>query len=141
MILTLKWLALFLLVAPFPFLLLLHSTVDWLCAYVKYLSEPATPAIYDYIVVGAGSAGSVVAGRLAQAGQSVLLVEAGGASPWAAHVPLFVGQLQRTVLDWRYQTVPQAKAGLGAGGVANWPRGKVLGGSSMLNYMLYIRGL
>ena len=104
------------------------------------MSEPSTPAIYDYIVVGAGSAGSVVAGRLAQAGQSVLLVEAGGASPWAAHVPLFVGQLQRTVLDWRYQTEPQAKAGLGAGGVANWPRGKVLGGSSMLNYMLYIRG-
>ena len=116
MILTFKWFTLFLLVAPFPFLLNLHVTVDWLSAYVRYLSEPATPAIYDYIVVGAGSAGSVLAGRLAQAGQSVLLVEAGGTSPWAAHVPLFVGQLQRTVLDWGYQTVPQAKAGLGAGG-------------------------
>ena len=136
MILTMKWLALFLLVAPFPFLLQLHVAVDWLCAYVKYVSEPANTAIYDYIVVGAGSAGSVVAGRLAQAGQSVLLVEAGGASPWAAHVPLFVGQLQRTVLDWRYQTEPQAKAGLGAGGVANWPRGKVLGAESIKRVIL-----
>ena len=138
MILTMKWLALFLLCAPFPYILQLHVTLDWLCAYFKYMSEPSTPAIYDYIVVGAGSAGSVVAGRLAEAGEQVLLVEAGGSSPWAAHVPLLVGQLQRTVVDWSYQTEPQAKAGLGAGGVSNWPRGKLLGGSSMLNYMLYV---
>ena len=70
----------------------------------------------------------------------VLLVEAGGTAPGMAHVPMLVGQLQRTVLDWGYQTEPQKNAGLSSGGVSNWPRGKILGGSSMLNYMLYVRG-
>ena len=107
---------------------------------MRYLSEPGTPATYDYVVVGAGSAGSVVAGRLAEAGHQVLLVEAGGTSPWVAHVPLLVAQLQRTVVDWGYKTEPQENAGLGSGGVSYWPRGKLLGGSSMLNYMLYVRG-
>jgi len=140
MILTMKWVALFLLCAPFPYMLHLHVTVDWVFAYIRYLSEPSTSPVYDYVVVGAGSAGSVVAGRLAEAGHQVLLVEAGGTPPWAAHVPLLVAQLQRSAVDWGYQTEPQANAGLGAGGVSNWPRGKLLGGSSMLNYMLYVRG-
>jgi len=138
--LTAKWLLLLVLCAPFPFLLRLHSTLDWMAAYFSYLLEPQSSPVYDYIVVGAGSAGCVVAGRLAEAGQKVLLVEAGGQAPWVAHVPLLVGQLQRTVLDWGYKTEPQQNAGLSAGGVSNWPRGKLLGGSSMLNYMLYVRG-
>jgi len=91
-------------------------------------------------VVGAGSGGSVVAGRLAEAGRSVLLVEAGGQAPWISHIPAMVGLLQLTDMDWQYKTVKQEGSNLGMGGVSSWPRGRVLGGSSMLNYMLYVRG-
>ena len=91
-------------------------------------------------MVGSGSAGSVVAARLAEAGHEVLLVEAGGPSPSLAHVPSLVGFLQNSPLDWAYRTEQQAGGSLLTGGVSSWPRGKVLGGSSMLNYMLYVRG-
>ena len=140
MLLTVKWLVLLILCAPLPYLLKFHVYLDWLGAYLCYLLEPETHPVFDYIIVGAGSAGCVIAARLAEAGRMVLLVEAGGTAPVMAHVPMLVGQLQRTFLDWGYQTEPQKNAGLSSGGVSNWPRGKVLGGSSMLNYMLYVRG-
>lgn len=56
-------------------------------------------------------------------------------------VPLMAGYLQLSKLDWKYKTEPSGKACLAMkGGRCNWPRGKVLGGSSVLNYMLYLRG-
>ena len=70
----------------------------------------------------------------------VLLVEAGGSAPSVTHIPAFAGVLQKTVIDWAYTTEPSSVASLGSGGVSHWPRGKLLGGSSMLNYMLYVRG-
>jgi len=95
---------------------------------------------YDYIVVGAGSAGCAVAARLAEdPGARVLLLEAGGTdrSPWI-HIP--VGYF-RTMFDrrlgWGYRTEPEPEL---KGRRILWPRGKVLGGSSSINGLIYIRG-
>ncbi|XP_022127846.2 glucose dehydrogenase [FAD, quinone]-like isoform X1 [Pieris rapae] len=97
---------------------------------------------YDFIVVGAGSAGSVVASRLSEINNwNVLLLEAGGDETEISDVPLLAGYLQLSKLDWKYKTEPQGTTCLAMeGGRCNWPRGKVLGGSSVLNYMLYLRG-
>ncbi|XP_038217471.1 glucose dehydrogenase [FAD, quinone]-like isoform X2 [Zerene cesonia] len=97
---------------------------------------------YDFIIIGAGSAGAVVASRLSEIGHwNVLLLEAGGDETEISDVPLLAGYLQLSKLDWKYKTEPQGTSCLAMeGGRCNWPRGKVLGGSSVLNYMLYLRG-
>jgi choline dehydrogenase len=93
----------------------------------------------DYVVVGAGSAGCAVAARLSEdEGARVVLLEAGGpATLEAIHQPPMWPTLWGTEVDWAYETTPQAGA---AGQVHQWPRGKVLGGSSSLNGMVYLRG-
>jgi choline dehydrogenase len=95
---------------------------------------------YDYVIVGAGSAGCVLANRLsAQATQRVLLLEAGGSdrSPWI-RVPIGYG---RTFNDPRYNWMYQAEPDPGLDNRPTfWPRGKVLGGSSSINAMVYVRG-
>jgi len=97
---------------------------------------------YDFIVVGGGSAGAVVASRLSEIPDwNVLLLEAGPDENEITDVPSLAAYLQLTKLDWKYKTEPTGKACLAMkGGRCNWPRGKVLGGSSVLNYMLYVRG-
>ena len=96
-------------------------------------------AVYDYIIVGAGSAGCVLASRLTEnPAARVLLLEAG--PPDTAdeiHIPAAVNLLFKTAFDWDYQTTEQDRAG---GRSVYWPRGKVLGGSSSINAMIYIRG-
>jgi len=95
---------------------------------------------YDYIIVGAGSAGCVLANRLSEdKNNSVLLVEAGGSdiNPWI-HIPVgYFKTMHNPATDWCYKTEPDR-------GINNrslqWPRGKVLGGSSSLNGLLYVRG-
>jgi choline dehydrogenase len=95
---------------------------------------------FDYVVVGAGSAGCVLANRLSADGKnSVLLLEAGprDTNLWI-HVPLGYGRLfKEKTVNWMYQT--EAEPGLDGRSVFQ-PRGKVLGGSSSINGLLYIRG-
>jgi choline dehydrogenase len=95
---------------------------------------------YDFIIVGAGSAGCVLANRLTASGQHrVLLLEAGPRNnhPWL-HIPLGYGRLfTDTRYNWCYQTEPQPECH-GRNVIA--PRGKTLGGSSSINGLIYIRG-
>ena len=95
--------------------------------------------MYDYVIVGAGSAGCVLAARLSEDPDvSVLLLEAGPPDAKAnIHVPLGYLKLARTDVDWDYCTAPEAGC---HGRRLPIPRGKVLGGSSSINAMIYIRG-
>ncbi|XP_017779966.1 PREDICTED: glucose dehydrogenase [FAD, quinone]-like [Nicrophorus vespilloides] len=112
--------------------------------------DPESPPIdakmiqreYDFIVVGGGSAGAVVASRLSEIPSwSTLLLEAGPDENEISDVPSLAAYLQLSKLDWAYKIEPTGRACLGMkNGRCNWPRGKVLGGSSVLNYMLYVRG-
>jgi len=95
---------------------------------------------FDYIVVGAGSAGCVLANRLSEdPGNRVLLLEAGSRdwNPWL-HIPVgYFKTMHNPALDWCYMTEPDPGID---GRRLQWPRGKVLGGSSALNGLLYVRG-
>jgi choline dehydrogenase len=95
--------------------------------------------MYDYVIVGAGSAGCVLAARLSEDPEtSVLLLEAGPPDTnQNIHVPLGYLSLARTEIDWGYSSAPEP--GCGGRRIA-LPRGKVLGGSSSINAMVYIRG-
>jgi len=93
----------------------------------------------DYLVIGAGSAGCVVAARLAETGARVTLLEAGPPDryPWI-HVPAGMLKLIRNpAVNWMYASEPEPGT---AGRAIHWPRGRVLGGSSSINGMLYVRG-
>lgn len=100
----------------------------------------ATEQVYDFIIIGAGSAGCVIANRLsADPATRVLLLEAGGSDfNFWIRMPIGYGKtFYHPRLNWRYQTEPDA--GL-AGRSAYWPRGRVIGGSSSINAMVYVRG-
>ena len=93
----------------------------------------------DFVIVGAGSAGSALAYRLGEAGASVIVVEFGGSDagpfiqmPGALSYPMNMG-----LYDWGFQTEPEPHLG---GRVLATPRGKVIGGSSSINGMVYVRG-
>jgi choline dehydrogenase len=95
---------------------------------------------FDFVIIGAGSAGCALANRLsAGAKYSVALVEAGGkdTNPWI-HIPVgYFKTMGNPKVDWRYNTQPDP--GLN-GREIPWPRGRVLGGSSSINGLLYVRG-
>src|ERR1700709_926069 len=103
-------------------------------------TQPSEQNAFDYIIVGAGSAGCVLANRLSADGKhSVLLLEAGpkDTNLWI-RVPLGYGKLfKEKSVNWMYQTEPEP--GLNGRSVYQ-PRGKVLGGSSSINGLIYIRG-
>src|SRR5262245_59483964 len=95
---------------------------------------------YDYIVVGAGSAGCLLANRLsADEGTRVLLLEAGGMDNWIwFHIPVgYLFAIGNPRADWMFRTEPEE--GLNGRSLA-YPRGKVIGGSSAINDMIYMRG-
>ena len=97
-------------------------------------------AEFDYVIVGAGSAGCVLAERLSASGRHrVLVLEAGGSDRrFYVHLPLGYGKLfYDPAVNWMYRTEPDP--GL-AGQSDHWPRGKLLGGSSSINAMVWIRG-
>jgi choline dehydrogenase len=94
---------------------------------------------YDYVIIGAGSAGCVLAARLTENPQvRVLLLEAGGPNtPKESRIPAAFSKLYKTAVDWNYSTEPEPHLN---GRRLYWPRGKMLGGSSSINAMIYIRG-
>ena len=96
-------------------------------------------ATFDYVIIGAGPAGCVLAHRLTQAGSTVLLVEAGGRSrnPWLS-IPIGIGKvLSDDRYSWNYLT--ESEPGL-SGRALVWHHGRMLGGSSAINGMLFVRG-
>lgn len=103
---------------------------------IKMLSE------YDFIIVGAGTAGCVLANRLTEVPDwKVLLIEAGSNENFIMDIPIVANYLQFTPANWGYKTVPSNRYCAGfENKQCKWPRGKVVGGSSVLNYMIYTRG-
>ncbi|GAA3229956.1 GMC family oxidoreductase [Actinocorallia longicatena] len=95
---------------------------------------------YDYVIVGAGSAGCVLAARLSEdPGVTVALIEAGGPDKkMEIHIPAAFPKVFKTAYDWNYTTSKQAEL---AGRELYWPRGRVLGGSSSINAMMWVRGV
>ena len=95
--------------------------------------------MFDYIIIGAGSSGCVLANRLTEDPEvNVLILEAGGPDDTEMiHTPVRLIELWGTKYDWDYYTVPQEGCN---GRQIHWPRGKTLGGSSSLNGMIYVRG-
>ncbi|XP_063238551.1 glucose dehydrogenase [FAD, quinone]-like [Bacillus rossius redtenbacheri] len=118
----------------------------WLLAIAAWVGATRVSAAeddgrYDFIVVGAGSAGCALASRLAETpGWNILLVEAGGEEPEWSRVPAYWRFAARAAggVDWNYTTVPAPEACAGSGCV--YPRGRCLGGSSSTNAMYYLRG-
>lgn len=95
--------------------------------------------MYDYVIIGAGSAGCVLASRLTENPSTrVLLLEAGPPDDAdEIHIPAALNLLFQSTYDWDFRTTPQERA---AGRSVYWPRGRTLGGSSSINAMIYIRG-
>jgi len=108
---------------------------------VAQVKPVALHGSYDFIVVGAGSSGSVVAARLAESSASVLLLEAGTDGSYLTDIPAAVGATLGSSLDWAYLTQADGQSCLGMqGDQCLWHAGKVVGGGSTINGMLYVRG-
>lgn len=104
---------------------------------------PQSGAVYDFVVIGAGTAGATIAARLSEIHQvEVLLIEAGSNENFLMDIPILVYFLQLSNdINWKYRTKSSNKYCLGMDdNKCNWPRGKVMGGSSVLNYMIASRG-
>ena len=97
---------------------------------------------YDFIIVGAGSAGCVLANRLSEnPNWKILLIEAGGNENFLMDIPLYANYFQQLPTNWKYITEPQKDTCLALNNhQSHWPRGKVMGGTSTLNLMIYTRG-
>ena len=112
----------------------------------KPMYAPLTPTDeeeFDYIIVGAGSAGCVLASRLSEnSNVTVLLIEAGGMDSMPdIHIPASHAHLLGSTVDWAYRTVPLAYSSIALRDQRSvWSKGKVLGGSSSIDWMLYERG-
>lgn len=126
----------------FSLFLFIHKQCEESKEWGIYDLEDSVSKEYDFIIVGGGSAGSLVAARLAKDKKSeVLLIEAGGLPSKLHDIPVTAPMLQRSDCDWQYVTVPQKNACLGLQNkTSRWPMGKILGGTSRLNYMIYLRG-
>ncbi|KAG6917147.1 hypothetical protein DXG01_003660 [Tephrocybe rancida] len=122
----------------FSLFLLLQAVHSYAALYTSI--DDLKTSKYDFIVVGGGTAGNVIANRLTENPKwTVLVVESGPSNEGVLEsmVPLFSGELLRTQYDWNYTTTPQQ--GLG-GRSLTYARGHILGGSSSINGMFYTRG-
>lgn len=137
------------LIPGFGFLLAMHYAIinhrpDIIDQYnrVNDIKAEDMHLSYDFIIIGAGSAGSVVANRLSENPDwKVLLLEAGEDENIIGDLPMMMPVLHLSEMDWQFQTEPDKGYCLSMkDGVCAWPRGKMLGGSSSLNAMLYARG-
>ncbi|KYM93709.1 Glucose dehydrogenase [acceptor] [Cyphomyrmex costatus] len=121
-----------------------HNFLDIVKNYVHSSGKEGkfTNNRYDFIIVGAGSAGSVLANRLSENKRwRILLLEAGYMPNFLNRIPIFVGYFQLTGFNWGYNVEPQKNACLGMiNHQCAWPRGRGLGGTSILNYMIHTRG-
>lgn len=128
------------------FVVYLHIDWSWFLPsyknsqYVKQFSDIQEE--YDYVIVGGGTAGCVIAHRLSQnTSLKVLLLEAGPLGGPFLDIPGILAHLQLSAVDWKYKTTPQQNAALSFDEArSNWPRGKLLGGTGRLNNMMFIRG-
>ncbi|XP_001602542.2 glucose dehydrogenase [FAD, quinone] [Nasonia vitripennis] len=119
----------------------LQNSYDSQFANINKVTNDSHDNSYDFIIVGAGSAGSVLANRLTEISDwKVLLIEAGDEEPLVADVPGMLHYTWGSSIDWGYRTQPQKNACKARKGVCSWPRGKVMGGCSTINAMMYIRG-
>ncbi|XP_068153334.1 glucose dehydrogenase [FAD, quinone] [Drosophila tropicalis] len=107
-----------------------------------YTDVPRPDRSYDFIVVGAGAAGCTLAARLSENPKwQVYLIEAGGVENLVHQIPAMAPSLQLTASNWGYESQPQRHACYGMPGRrCALPRGKVLGGTSSINFMIYNRG-
>ncbi|XP_029176906.1 glucose dehydrogenase [FAD, quinone]-like [Nylanderia fulva] len=106
-------------------------------------TTPEFGDVYDFVIVGAGTAGATVAARLSEIPQiKVLLIEAGSNENLFMDIPIFAFSLQTSSnVNWKYRTKSSNRYCLGMNdNSCNWPAGKVMGGSSVLNYMIATRG-
>ena len=106
--------------------------------YNRLSSRTEWDSSYDFIIIGAGSAGSVVASRLSEIGSyKVLLLEYGTQETIVSTIPSMSDTLKNTRMDWNYTIVPQRYSCFGLNGrTMKWPRGRVLGGTSSINRMV-----
>ncbi|XP_073974045.1 L-sorbose 1-dehydrogenase-like isoform X1 [Rhodnius prolixus] len=96
---------------------------------------------FDFIIVGAGSAGCVLANRLSENPDwKVLLIEVGGPENYYTDVPALIETLYNTKYNWNYSTTKQHYCCLNTDGYCNFPRGRGMGGCSTINGMMYVRG-
>lgn len=126
------------------FVNLLHANLGGVGAEynLAFTVLPMVNQTYDYVIIGAGSAGAVLAARLTEDPTvNVLVIEAGGKEDFISNTPVTAFLLQKTHRDWAYEGVPQKRSARGLNrDRIPIPRGKLVGGGSSINYMLYVRG-